>query len=45
MNSKCRKTLRNIFHDPVKTNINWKDIEVLFLALGAQVSEGNGSRV
>ena len=45
MNSKCKKTLVNIFQDPVKSNIDWKDIEALFIALGAQVEEGNGSRV
>ena len=26
-------------------NLKWSDIESLFIALGAKVSEGNGSRV
>lgn len=45
MNNKQRKTLVRIFTDPVKAGILWKDIESLFLALGGEVSEGNGSRV
>lgn len=45
MNSKHQKTLAKIFSDPVKSDIPWKDIESLFLALGGQISEGNGSRV
>ena len=34
-----------IFEEPVRANIAWKDIEALFLVLGAEVSEGSGSRV
>lgn len=45
MNKKHQKTLAAIFANPVKANILWKDIESLFLALGAEVSEGSGSRV
>lgn len=45
MNQKHRKTLRAIFENPVRSNIAWKDVEALFLALGADVSEGSGSRV
>jgi hypothetical protein len=45
MNSKIRKTLAAVFHDPVRSDINWSDIESLFLSLGADVSEGSGSRV
>jgi len=45
MNSKHRKTLKAIFTDPISTNIAWKDIESLFVALGAEVIEGRGSRV
>lgn len=45
MNSKCKRTFADIFHDPVKSNINWKNIESLFVALGARVEEGKGSRV
>jgi hypothetical protein len=45
MTSKHRKTLKEIFHDLVKSSIVWDDIEVMLMALGAQRFEGNGSRV
>lgn len=45
MASKHSKTLKAIFHDPVKSSIIWDDIEVLFMALGAERFEGNGSRI
>ena len=45
MNSKHRKTLAAIFADPVLSSILWTDIESLFLACGAEISEGRGSRV
>jgi len=40
-----RKTLRVIFDDPVRSDIGWTDIEKLLAALGAELSEGRGSRV
>jgi hypothetical protein len=40
-----RRTLRAIFEDPVRSSIPWADIEKLLLALGAELSEGRGSRV
>ncbi len=45
MNSKNKRTYREIYADPIKANIEWSDIEALFIALGANISEGNGSRV
>jgi hypothetical protein len=45
VNRKQQKTLEAIFEEPVRANIAWKDIEALFLVLGAEVSEGSGSRV
>ena len=45
MNKKQRKTLELIFKNPVQSNIKWLDIESLFENLGAEISEGNGSRV
>ncbi|MGH7889897.1 MAG: type II toxin-antitoxin system HicA family toxin [Thermodesulfobacteriota bacterium] len=45
MRKKHAQTLRAIFHQPVLSNVKWKDIEALFLALGAEVEEGSGSRV
>lgn len=45
MNQKQRKTLKAVFAEPVLANIAWLDIENLFVALGAVVKEGRGSRV
>lgn len=45
MTSKHRKTLEGIFDIPVRSNIQWKDIEKMLIALGAEMSEGSGSRV
>ena len=45
MDSKHRKTLEAIFEKPERANILWRDVEYLFTALGAEISEGNGSRV
>ena len=45
MNKKNRKILQAIFHRPVLSNILWKDIETLLVNLGADISEGRGSRV
>jgi hypothetical protein len=40
-----RKTLQAIFEDPVRSNLLWSDVEKLLLALGAELTEGRGSRV
>lgn len=45
MKRKHRKTLELIYDRPISGNIPWKDIESLFVALGADVSERAGSRV
>ena len=45
MNSKHRKTLEAIFKTPTSGNLEWRKIESLFIALGATLIEGNGSRV
>ena len=45
MNKKNRKTLEQIFRQPIPSNIQWKDIESLFISLGGIISEGSGSRV
>ena len=45
MDSKYRKTLEAIFEKPERANIAWRDVEALLNALGAEISEGNGSRV
>ena len=45
MNSKARKTLQAVFATPTNKTLAWEDIETLLLALGATLTEGNGSRV
>jgi hypothetical protein len=45
VNSKNRKTYESVFKDPVLANILWNDIEMLLVSLGAELSEGSGSRV
>ncbi|WP_411344796.1 type II toxin-antitoxin system HicA family toxin [Paenibacillus sp. WLX1005] len=45
MNNKQQQTLQAIFDDPVRSNIPWSNIESLLSACGAEISEGNGSRV
>ena len=45
MNNKNIKIYNEIYSNPIKSDIDWKDIESLFLALGASIYEGNGSRV
>ena len=44
MDSKHRKTLEAIFEKPERANILWRDIEALLVALGAEITDGNGSR-
>ena len=44
-NAKHKKILKAVFELPMKSNIKWNDIEALFIALGAEISEGSGSRV
>ena len=44
MDSKHIKTLEAIFEKPERANILWSDIEALFLALGAEITDGRGSR-
>ena len=39
------RTLEQLWAHPVSTNLAWKDIEALFRALGADISEREGSRV
>ncbi len=42
---KHRHTLQAIFAEPVRANINWANIEAMLIAHGAEVTEGEGSRV
>jgi len=45
MKRKHQRTLEQIFARPVSANVRWTDIEVLFVELGGQVTEREGSRV
>ena len=45
LNGKHKDTLEAVFADPVRASIPWRDIEGLFVACGAEISEGAGSRV
>lgn len=45
LNSKHQKTFDALFQNPIRSNILWTDIESLLITLGAEVSEGRGSRV
>jgi len=45
MRRKHTKTLEKIFAHPTSGDIPWKDVEALFKALGADVSERAGSKV
>jgi len=45
MNAKQRKTLKEIFQNPVKSSVLWSDIENLFKAYNAHIEEGRGSKV
>lgn len=40
-----QRTLELIFSRPTSANIQWRDIEVLFTELGAEISEREGSRI
>ena len=45
MSSRHLKTLAAVFERPVRANIPWRDIEAMLNALGATITEGDGSRV
>ena len=45
MKRKHHKVLESIYARPVSGNIQWREIEALFVELGAEVSEREGSRV
>ena len=45
MNKSHRKTLNDIYSQPVPATLEWRRIESLFASLGAQTIEETGSRV
>lgn len=45
MNIRQRRVLERIFADPTPPDIRWGDIEAVTRAAGAEISEGQGSRL
>jgi HicA toxin of bacterial toxin-antitoxin, len=45
LSGKHQATLAAIYARPERADIAWRDIENLLAACGAEISEGNGSRV
>jgi hypothetical protein len=45
MNQRQRRTLEVIFDEPVRSNIAWRDIESMLRGAGAEITDGEGSRV
>jgi GNAT superfamily N-acetyltransferase len=45
MNRKHEALLAAIFEDPVRANIEWREVESLLVSLGAEITQGRGSRV
>lgn len=45
MNRRQRQILARIFAEPAPADPRWAEIESLFQALGAEISDGAGSRV
>ncbi|KGQ69385.1 hexulose-6-phosphate synthase [Chelonobacter oris] len=45
MKNKSKATLQLIFKRPTSGNIRWKEIEALFIELGAELQEREGSRI
>lgn len=45
MKRKHQKSLDAVYARPVSANIQWRDIEALFIELGAEIREREGSRI
>lgn len=45
LNSKQRKVLEAVAEHPPRSDLEWKAVEKLLLALGATLREGKGSRI
>ena len=45
MNNQQRKTLEQVFANPVNGNLEWRKIETLLVAIGCERTEGAGSSV
>ncbi len=42
---KHKETLRAVYKVPVLSNVKWGDVEILLKSLGANISQGAGSRI
>jgi len=45
LSSRHQATLEAVFESPPPANLRWSAVESLFEALGAEITEGQGSRV
>jgi hypothetical protein len=45
LSTKHARTLADIFAKPGRADMRWTDVENLFRALGAEITQGSGSRV
>lgn len=45
MKRKHLRTLEQVYTRPVSGSIKWSDVESLFIALGAEITEREGSRI
>ena len=45
MKRRHERILEAIYAEPTRANLAWQDIESLLIALGAELSEGSGSRL
>jgi hypothetical protein len=45
MSHKHANLLREIFHDPINTNIHWREVESLLKHLGADTESLSGARI
>ncbi len=45
MKRRHHRTLELIYARPTSANVQWRDIEMLFVELGAEISEREGSRI
>ena len=43
--AKHDKTIRAIFEEPTRADIQWRDIESLVKYLGGKIADGKGSRI
>lgn len=44
MSHKQRAVLESIFHEPIKSNIQWRDVESLLNHVGATIESAHGAR-